>query len=416
MPSLTLPYRRAEACRICSEPDLEQVLGLGDQPLANALLANPQQQEGVAPLDLLRCESCAALQLGVTVEPAILFRDYVWVTGTSPATLEHCAWLAERIIEHVGRGARAIEMASNDGTFLGELQSRGMTVLGVDPARNLAEFANERGVETLPEFFDSAAAAEIRASRGPYDVAIARNVLSHVPDPRESVAALAHCLGPLGVAVIEFHRADVIARELHYDSIYHEHTMYHSLKSMTSILEGVGLQPFDVLPSPISGGSWVLFAARADASRGQTTRWSQAWADEESSGVWSAATWHEFADRVADHQAALRHEVAGRAAAGQVVVAYGASARSSTVLNACQLSVRQITSIADGNPRKQGLFSPGMRIPIEAPGLAMARRPDAILLLAFNFRSEIEGILRREAWNGDLIHAFPNRVEVVEFR
>lgn len=415
--SPTLSFERITSCRLCSEADLEQVVDLGEQPLANALLIEPEQEEGVAPLVLVRCRSCFALQLSVTVDPSALFRDYVWVTGTSASTIEHCRWLADRILERIdGDTLSALEMASNDGTFLRELQSRGVTVLGVDPARNLAVFATAQGIETLPEFFDRALAMEIRATRGPHDVVIARNVLSHVPDPRGAVAALAECLSPKGIGVIEFHRADVIASELHYDSIYHEHTMYHTLRSMTGILEDAGLKPFDALPSPISGGSWVLFVAHLTADAEPTPRWREAWRAEEESGVWSSATWQDFAVRVAEHRATLTRVVTERSEGGQVVIAYGASARSSTVLNACRLSRQQLTSIADSNVRKQGLYTPGTRIPIEAPDIALARRPDAVLLLAFNFRQEIEHLLRAQGWHGDLIAAFPARVEVVEFR
>jgi hypothetical protein len=217
------------------------------------------------------------------------------------------------------------------------------------------------------------------------------------------------------MCVIEFHRADVIANELHYDSIYHEHTMYHTLRSMASIVEGAGLIPFDVLPSLISGGSWVLFAAPAEAGVVPTSRWAKAWEDEKASGVWTSSLWQDFASRVAEHREALVREVDRRAEAGEVVVAYGASARSSTVLNACGLSSGQVASIADGNDRKQGLFSPGTRIPIEVPATALQRQPDAVLLLAFNFREEIEHFLRARGWRGDLINVFPLSVEVVEF-
>jgi SAM-dependent methyltransferase len=396
---------------------LEHVVDLGEQPLANALLRIQDQPEGVAPLVLMRCRSCSAVQLSVTVEPSAMFRDYLWVTGTSASSIEHCGWLAEQILQRTaGDAVSVLEMASNDGTLLRELQTRGANVLGVDPARNLAEFATDQGIETLPEFFDIPFAENLRAARGPFDVVIARNVLSHVPDPAGAVKALAVSLDTTGVCVIEFHRADVIAKELHYDSIYHEHTMYHTLRSMASIVEDAGLTPFDVLPSPISGGSWVLFAAPAGARAAPTSRWAKAWAAEEASGVWTSALWQDFASRVAEHRETLAREVTSRAEAGQVVVAYGASARSSTVLNACGLSSRQVASIADENDRKQGLFSPGTRIPIEVPAAALQRQPDAVLLLAFNFREEIEQSLRAQGWRGDLINVFPLRVEVVDFK
>ena len=417
MSNSTLTYETIIACRLCSSPDLEEVVDLGLQPLANALLSQLGQEEGVAPLVLVRCKSCSAIQLNVTVEPSVMFRDYLWVTGTSDSTVEHCSWLADQILDRAGSASiNVLEMASNDGTLLSEFKTRGARVLGVDPARNLAKFATDQGMETLPDFFDVPFAETLRSERGPFDVVIARNVISHVPDPAGSVRALATSVNSNGVCVIEFHRADVILKELHYDSIYHEHTMYHTLRSMASIVQNAEMMPFDVLPSPISGGSWVLFAAPAEAGQAPTKRWRDAWAAEEESGVCTGALWQDFATRVAKHREILTREVTHRSEASQVVVAYGASARSSTVLNACGLSPRQLASIADGNKRKQGMFSPGTRIPIEAPEVALQRQPDAVLLLAFNFREEIEQLLRSQKWCGDLIHVFPEAVEVVNFK
>lgn len=393
------------------------VLDLGEQPLANALLVDSDEKAGTAPLVLVRCRDCSGMQLSVTVNPETMFRDYLWVTGTSASSVAHCHWLAGQIIERCHQAEpRVLEMASNDGTLLKELQKRGASVLGVDPARNLAAEANLEGVETIPEFYNKAFASKIIAEREPFDIAIARNVLSHVPDPVSAVAALAMPIRQTGICVVEFHRADIILEELHYDSIYHEHTMYHTLRSMTEIVEKAGLVPFDILPSPISGGSWVLFAAPREAKRPPTVRWTQAWENEEGTRVWEIEAWEEFASQVGHHQDALVRELVGRAESGQVVVAYGASARSSTILNACRLTQCEIASIADSNRLKQGMYSPGTGIPIEAPEAALARNPDAILLLAFNFRSEIEDYLRRHHWQGDLISVFPAGLKVVEFK
>ena len=159
----------------------------------------------------------------------------------------------------------------------------------------------------------------------------------------------------------------------------------------------------------------MIFAAQTSATRTPTSRWREAWQAEAESGVWASSSWHEFSSRVADHRSTLQRVVNERSEKGEMVVAYGASARSSTVLNACGLSQRQIASIADGNERKQGLFTPGTRIPIEAPSVTMARNPDVVLLLAFNFRAEIEESLRDQGWSGTVIHAFPEHVETVEF-
>jgi len=404
-------YVDVERCHLCDSDDLRLVVDLGDQPLANSLHQTPGQDEARYPLRVVRCANCSLLQLDVNVDPEVLFSQYVWTTGTSPSTISYCRALATRIIDEVGKPvARVLEMASNDGTLLQELQQLGAAVLGVDPAANIAAIANDAGIPTVTAFFDTTTAGQLVAEYGSFDVSIARNVMSHVVDPRDCAAALATVLAPDGYAFVEFHSASTILSELHYDSVYHEHTFYHSLHTMSALLRDAGLQPVDVWPSPISGGSWVLVSRKTDQVQEQSVALQQELAREVELGILSESRWAEFSQDVIQHRdtvlAALeRHS-------GGVVVGYGASARSSTVINFWGLSSSDISLIADANPLKQGLHSPGACIPIVSPDVALGTNPDCVLIFAFNFVDEIRERLVNSGWHGDLVVPFPSYVRV----
>jgi SAM-dependent methyltransferase len=413
-----LTHEEIICCRICNSNDLYLVIDLGNQPLANALISDPDNAEGAAPLRLIRCDNCAAIQLSINVDPKILFSNYVWVTGTSKSSIDHCAWLAGEInnLIHVEQN-QILEIASNDGTLLKELQKFSKNTLGVDPAENIAEMAARDGVRTLPVFFTADSAVDIVKNEGLFDVVIARNVFSHIPDPIGILNGMASCLDKNGIAVIEFHRADVILNELHYDSIYHEHTLYQSIDSMCRLATNAGLVAFDIKPSPISGGSWILFLRHKGNNLFISSQLENAIAAEIESGVLTKNSWTNFSLKVEKHRNQLTLEIAERVKQGKKVIAFGASARSSTILNATNIDSEQIACIADNNPLKQNSFSPGKNIKIKSVAEALDEKPDVILLLAFNFRNEIELSLRNEFnWAGELIVPFPGEIECVKFK
>ena len=404
-------YVDVERCHLCGSGDLRLVVVLGNQPLANSLASVPGQDEARYPLRVIRCADCSLLQLDVNVDPEILFSQYVWTTGTSPSTIAYCRALATRIVAEVGKPeVRVLEMASNDGTLLKEFQQLGAAVLGVDPAANIAAIANDAGIPTVTAFFDTGTAGRLVAEYGPFDVSIARNVMSHVVDPRDCAAALATVLAPDGYAFVEFHSASTILSELHYDSVYHEHTFYHSLHTMSALLRDAGLQAVDVWPSPISGGSWVLVAKKTEQVHEKSAALRQELAQEIELGILSESRWTEFAQDVLHHRemvlAALAQHREGP------VVGYGASARSSTVINFWGLNAGDISLIADANPLKQGLHSPGSGIPIVSPDDALGTNPDCVLIFAFNFVDEIRERLVKDGWHGDLVVPFPSHVRV----
>lgn len=401
-------YRTIDACRLCGSPDLTEILDLGTQPLANSLVDRPDGPEAMIPLEMVYCRECGLAQLSVDVDPAVLFRDYVWVTGTSASTREYCEGLADWIMARVAiESPRIFEMASNDGTLLRTLAERGAQVLGIDPAVNLAVEATARGVETIPDFLTPETAAQVEKTRGKFDVVIARNVMSHVPDPLGAIQGLSHLTADDGLVLIEFHSAQTILEELHYDSIYHEHTMYHSLQTMRRLMATAGLQAFDVRRSPISGGSWALLSRKTTVAPPMSKTLEDALDDDRRSGIATEAAWLEFGRRAESHRDQLSREIAGLAESGQPMAAYGASARSSTMLNYLGPVVKELQAIADASPLKHGKYSPGVNIPIMSPQSVLKMKPHAILLFAFNFEDEILRFLTDAGWSGQVVVPFP---------
>lgn len=401
------PYRAAERCRICRQDALEPILDLGAQPPANALRASLSEPQTSIPLAISRCSACATVQLSHTVDPEFLFRDYVWVTGTSQVARAYSERFRDEIEKRLPRkGLSVLEIASNDGTFLARFKERGHTVLGVDPARNLAKAAAQAGIPTRAEFFSAGYARALATEQGRFDVVFARNVLPHVPDPMDVIAGMAHALKDDGLGAIEFHRADVILDELHYDSIYHEHVFYHSITSLEPLLAREGLALFDVEESPISGGSWILYFSRG--ARPRSAALDSALRHEAQLGVGGKLAWLEFSRRCEAHRKAFRRLMDDATRGGARVIGYGASARSSTLLNFCGIGANQLACIADAAPLKHGRYTPGSNVRIDAPAQAFAQRPAAVALLAWNFAEEILDTMRRSlGFSGRVIIPLP---------
>ena len=402
-----------DACRVCESAALAPVLDLGRQPLANSLRRDAAEPQPTFPLAICRCGECGTIQLTETVSPEVLFSHYVWVTGTSEGARTYSTVFRDRLVARSRPGPLSVvEVASNDGTFLAKFAERGDRVLGVDPAKNIAAMAEAAGVPTMAEFFGLEIARRIVARDGEADVVFARNVIPHVANANDVVAGMAHCLRVDGTGAIEFHRADVILEELHYDSIYHEHLFYHSLHSLGRLLDRFGLKPFDVEVSPISGGSLVVYFART--ARPRSVAFEEMLTRERDLGVGRLEPWLAFAAQSRQHAASLRRLVESRRADGKRVIGYGASARSSTLLNFCGLGAAHLDVVADRAPLKHHLFTPGSNIRIVPPAEAFALKPDVVLLLGWNFRDEILGQIRAEhGWHGEVIVPLPGEAVVV---
>jgi len=377
-------------CRACGHAPLRVVLSLGKLPLANRLLSAEElgDPEPRFPLDWARCSACALVQITETVPPEILFRDYVYFSSYSDTMLRHAGELTARLIRERGLGPRSlvVEIASNDGYLLKGYASTAIPVLGVEPARNVAQVAEANGIRTVAEFFDETLAEKLAATYGRADVVHAHNVLAHVADLSGVVRGLRVLLGDDGVAVIEVPYLRDLVDHGEFDTIYHEHLCYFSVTALDRLFRRHRLVLRDVERVPIHGGSLRLFVASAGSS-GESVR--RLLAEEADWGVDRDEPLAAFAAHVEELRTTLVALLGGLKRSGKSLAAYGAAAKGSTLLGYAGIGRETLDFVADRSPHKQGRHMPGVHVPIVSPARLVEARPDYCLLLAWNFAEEI---------------------------
>lgn len=379
-------------CRGCGNDAVKVVLDLGMLPLANALLTadDLDRPEPRYPLALAFCQRCYLAQITHTIEPDVLFREYAYFSSVSDEMVQHARRIAERLVDRQGLDSRSlvIEVASNDGYLLQHYAARGIPVLGIEPARNIAGVAEARGIPTIAEFFDVRIAEELRRSGRTADVVHANNVLAHVPDLHGFIAGIATVLKATGVAVIETPYVRDLVERLEFDTIYHEHVFYYSLSALARLFGEHGLVVADVEHIGIHGGSLRIIVTHGEGARPGPA--VQALLDEEVAlGLTRVDYFETFAARVDALGADLRGMLADLKGAGRSIAAYGAAAKGAVLLNAFGIGTETIDFVADRSPYKQGRFMPGVRIPVVPAERLLKARPDTCLLLAWNFSAEI---------------------------
>lgn len=333
------------------------------------------------------------MQLTETVPPEILFRDYLYFSSYSDTVLENARRVTQLLVRErgLGAGSLVVEVASNDGYLLQFFKDEGVPVLGVEPARNVARVAEERGIPTLCEFFSESVAHEIVAKTGAADVLIANNVLAHVADLNGFVCGIRTALHSAGVAVLEVPYVRDLIERCEFDTIYHEHLCYFSLTALQALFRRHALEIVDVERIPIHGGSLRIFATRG----GRPGEGVLALLEEERAwGVAEERPYADFARAVAHVRADIIALVRRLRAEGKSVAGYGAAAKCTVLANYCGLDASLVDFVADRSPHKQGRLVPGVRIPIAPPAELVARAPDHTILFAWNFETEI---LRQQA-------------------
>lgn len=382
------------ACRSCGERGLASILSLGRMPLANALLSAEQlgEPEETFPLELAFCGRCALVQITETVPPAKLFREYLYFSSYSDTMVEHARHLAEQMISsrHLDESSLVVELASNDGYLLQFYRRAGIPVLGVEPAENVARVAEqERQIPTLREFFDQGVAERLVAHGQRPDVLHAHNVLAHVADLNGFVEGIAVLLARTGVAVIEVPYVKDLIDRCEFDTIYHEHLCYYSLTALDELFHRHNLEIQRVARVPIHGGTLRLFVTRRGAdteSDGSADRLRQ---EERAWGVGKETFYRDFARRVEALKATLVGLVGGLKQQGAHLAAYGAAAKGATLLNYTGVGKDMLDFVVDRSVHKQGLYLPGVRLPIFAPEKLIEVMPEFVVLLAWNFAEEI---------------------------
>jgi SAM-dependent methyltransferase len=379
-------------CRGCDGADLWVFLALGSTPLANALPqagSDPAAEERF-PLDVALCRGCSLVQILETVAPEKLFGEYLYFSSFSDTMVAHARALADSLIASrtLGKDQLVVEIASNDGYLLQWYQKAGVQVLGIEPARNIAKAALERGIPTRNLFFDRKSAAQLAAEGLRADVIHAHNVLAHVADLPGVVAGFAQLLAHQGVAVIEVPYVKDLIEHLEFDTIYHEHLCYFSLSALSALFERHGLQVSDVERVPIHGGSLRLKVQHRGAAA-PSPAVGALLGEEREGGMLGDPYYASFAGRVAALKTELTALLGRLRTGGKRLAAYGASAKGSTLLNTFGIGADTLEFVVDRSPHKQGRLMPGVRLPISPPDRLLADRPDYVLLLTWNFADEI---------------------------
>jgi len=406
---------RITACRVCGTRGPKPFFDLGKQPLANALLKSRKAKEIRYPLALTWCARCNLAQLSYTVDPKLLFSQYVWVTGTSAAAKDFSKIFYRELVKRTPRAKSSyvLEVASNDGTFLKPFLADGFDVLGIDPAKNVVDMARESGIPTKCAFWGIKAARRLTKERGKAHMIFARNVIAHVADPRDFVKGLALALDEDGVVAIEPHYAGIIQKEYHYDSIYHEHLCYFTLKPLEYLLEESGLHVFDIAESPISGGAIIVYASKRKRPVNAKLRKYRQMESRRKTNSLSA--WQTFAKKAHQHQRRLRALLMDLKEKEVSVVGWGASARSSTLLNFADVGPDLISEIADKNPLKHNRYTAGTHIPVKAPTEVLKRTPGCVVILGWNFKDEIVAELKTKFhYKGTCLLPLPGMPRVIK--
>jgi novobiocin biosynthesis protein NovU/D-mycarose 3-C-methyltransferase len=383
-------YHRRDTCRACDGRELDLVLALGNQPLANALPSSPTDfiTERFYPLDLYFCRSCALVQVLDLVDPEVLFRHYLYVTGTSETIAAHNERYAGTVIDRLRLGPADLvaEIASNDGSLLQCFRALGVRVLGIEPAGNIAAMARARGIETVGRFFNRRAGSEIAATHGQARAIIGNNVFAHVDDPVGFLAGCADLLTDDGHVFLECPYALDMVERGEYDTIYHEHLSYFSVTSLARIAEAAGMSVVSVDRVPVHGGSIRAMVGKGGTHGEQPVSMM---AMERQEGLASVDRWMAFGRAAAQNKRDLLHLLNALRADGRSIAGYGAPAKGNTLLNFCGIGVDLLPWTVDRNPLKVGRFLPGVHIPVLPVDTVLARRPDYLLVLPWNFADEI---------------------------
>lgn len=379
------------SCRICGGADLSVFLDLGRTPLANALL-RPEDltlPEPRFPLELALCKTCSLVQILETVPPEQLFSEYLYFSSFSTTMIAHARTLVSRLIaeRELGPDSLVVEIASNDGYLLQWYLAAGIPVLGVEPARNVAAVAMEKGIATEVAFFGSEVGRQIARERQGAAIIHANNVLAHVAELNDVVAGIAALLAPDGVAVVEAPYLKDLVDAVEFDTIYHEHLCYFSLTALERLFRRHGLAIEDVERINIHGGSLRIFAVPAATARprpavGELLAAERAWVTDQ-------AFYQRFASQVDELRTDLVGLLRRLRSEGHRICAYGAAAKGSTLLNSFGIDRSLIEYVVDRSSYKQGRYMPGVHLPIFGPERLLADRPDYVLLLTWNFAAEI---------------------------
>lgn len=406
-----LASRTVAVCRVCGLKNLHRYLDMGRTPLANSYLDEEGRltPEFTEELCLQVCLDCGLSQLTKVVHPDRMFRHYLYVSSTTATIREHFAEFATSVARaaKVADGAIALDIASNDGCLLNAFREIKLSPIGVDPAKNLAEEANAKGLRTWCEYWSPEIAKRLVKEIGRPDVITAANVFAHVDDMQSFVAGVAECLSPDGVFAIECPYALDFIEKGEFDTAYHEHASYIGVTPLTVLMKKHDLEVFDVEYFPdIHGGTIRTYIDRKGrrAVRPPVQKYLER---ERAFGITKTKPYDSFAGSVLENRERLRKLIAELTKEGKTIWAYGASAKGNTLMNFFKLDFHQIPKAIDDNPKKWGYYSPGARMKIVGIDALKTEKVDCLLLLAWNFEKEIRKRCAAAGFKGRFIVPIP---------
>ena len=400
-------------CRLCENPLQHIFVDLGASPLANSYLKADQinQMEPFYPLLAYVCTQCYLVQVPVFQSSEAIFGEYAYFSSFSDSWLQHAKAYTESMIERFGfdAGSQVIEIASNDGYLLQYFAERGIPVLGIEPAKNVALAAQTAGIQTLVKFFGYPIAVELTQEDYYADLLIGNNVLAHVPDLNDFVKGMKAILKPQGVITMEFPHLMRLMAENQFDTIYHEHFSYFSFMTVNRLFAQHGLTIFDVEELTTHGGSLRIYARHTeDRSRDICEHVEALLRREEEKGFKKLDLYLSFNQQVKSTKRSILDFLNRSKNTGKTLVGYGAPAKGNTLLNYCGIRTDYLEYTVDRSPHKQGHFLPGTHIPIYHPDKIKETRPHYVVILPWNLKDEImHQMAHIRDWGGEFVTFIP---------
>ena len=413
MSSLKNKKMKSYECRFCKCKISHVFVDLGTSPLSNAFLTeeNLEKSEKIYPLKVFVCENCFLVQLPEFETPKKIFNDYVYFSSYSKSWLKHAENYVDMISEKIrlDKDNLVVELASNDGYLLQFFKKKGIPVKGIEPAENVAKVAEDKGIETIVEFFGEKLAKKLVSEETKADLIIGNNVLAHVPEINDFVKGISVLLKTKGVVNMEFPHLLQLIKHNQFDTIYHEHFSYFSLNTVKKIFEFHNLVIFDVEEIPTHGGSLRIYATHItnhDLKIEKSV--NKILDDEKDFGLLNMLFYLEFSKKIEIIKKELKEFFQNAKQNDKKIVCYGAAAKGNTLLNFCEINKESIEYVVDSNPYKQGLWLPGSHIEIKNPKEIMKTKPDFILILPWNIKEEImKDISFIRDWGGKFVIPIP---------
>ena len=386
-------YYHRSTCRLCESAELTKVFTLTPTPPANAFVSKNQlsTKQQIFPLELFFCQNCTHLQLLDVVDPAELFQNYVYVSGTSASFVKHFSDYAKSCVDNFNLSAddMVIDIGSNDGTLLKFFKEEQINVLGIDPARAIAKRASENGIETWPYFFNNSVVNRVLKERGHAALITANNVFAHADNLMGIVKNIRSLLKPDGVFIFEVSYLGAVYEDTLFDTIYHEHVAYHSILPLVNFFRSMNMELFAAERVASHGGS-IRVMVQLNGGPHKANGSVQSLIDYEYKlGLNLSGTWVGYAEKINKLRKKLVDILMGLKQKGKIIAGYGAPAKATTLMHHFGIGPDIIDFISDDAPLKQGLYSPGLHVPIVSSDVIYEKKPDYVLILAWNFATQI---------------------------